>query len=139
MSIERLDAFLNKRIIDENFESSSANKRLNCLENNVNSYINDIIGDGVDRMLEIITAMSTDQNKQKKFKIDNQLSINSGNDVQQNEFKNKQNLDFIKQQHQYPGLIFEKQSRTSIFITIYLYMYHLRLEKTIRNYFRWLQ
>jgi len=139
MSIERLDAFLNKRIIDENFESSSANKRLNCLENNVNSYINDIIGDGVDRMLEIITVMSTDQNKQKKFKIDNQLSINSGNDVQKNEFKTKQNLDFIKQQHQYPGLIFEKQSRTSIFITIYLYMCHLRLEKTITNYSRWLQ
>ncbi len=116
MSIERLDTFFNRRIIDENFESSSANKRLNCLKNNVNSFINDIIGDGVDRMSEIITAMSTDQNKQKKFKIDNQLSRNSGNNFQQN-------LDFIKQQHQYTGFIFEKQSRTLMFITLYLYIY----------------
>jgi hypothetical protein len=134
MSIERVDRFFNRRIIDENFESSSANKRLNCLKNNVNSFINDIIGDGVDRMSEIITAISTDQNKQKKLKIDNQLSRNSGNNFQQN-------LDFIKQQHQCTGFIFEKQSRTSMFIILYLYIYiyHLRLEKNITNYSRWLQ
>jgi hypothetical protein len=79
------------------------------LKNNVNSFVNNIIGDGVDRVSEMISTTATDRNRQKEFKIDNKLSTNS----QQNEFNRKPfDLEQIKQ-HQYSGLVFEKQSISS--------------------------
>lgn len=67
------------------------------------SFIGDNIDDGVDRISVIITTISPNRNKQKKFKIDNQSSINSQKNFQLNELKEspsdiknrKQNLDFI--------------------------------------------
>jgi hypothetical protein len=106
-------------------------KPTNEISNNVNSFINDIIGDGVDRILEIIITMSTYRNRTKEVKIDNPSSINSENDFQRNDLKSSPS-DFEKRRpHQYPGLVFENQSRPSIFITTCLYLYHLRLEKDI--------
>jgi hypothetical protein len=97
----------------------------------VNSFINDVIGDGVDRISEIITTMSTDHNIQKQQRIDNKLSTNSGKNLQENELKRKlsdpektdQNLVFIKQQQQqHPGLVFEKRSISSKLTTISSYI-----------------
>jgi hypothetical protein len=95
----------------------------------VNSFINDVIGDGVDRISEIITTMSTDHNTQKQQRIDNKLSINSGRNLQENELKRKlsdpektdQNVGFIKQQ-QHAGLVFEKQSIPFKLTTIFSYI-----------------
>lgn len=82
----------------------------------MNSFINDVIGDGVDRISEIITTMSTDHNIQKQQRIDNKLSINSGKNLQENELKRK--LSDPK----HPGLVFEKQSIPSKLTTISSYI-----------------
>jgi hypothetical protein len=129
MSIDRLDTVLNRRISDDGFGGSCANtdEKFNSLKNNVNSFINEIIGDGVDRMSELMTMRSTDRNRQERLRTETQLSTNFENNFQHDGLmrslsdleKPQQNLDFIKQQHQYPELVFEKQSRLSIYITTY--------------------
>jgi hypothetical protein len=105
---------LDKKTSADNVSSSTGkfkltNETINPLKNNVNSFVNNIIGDGVDRVSEMISTTATDRNRQKEFKIDNKLSTNS----QQNEFNRKPfDLEQIKQ-HQYSGLVFEKQSISS--------------------------
>ncbi|CAF3539275.1 unnamed protein product [Adineta steineri] len=82
---------INKELNDSNKSISMEQFDIfpNEIKNNVNSFVNNIIGDGVDRISEIIRTNTSDQYKGKEFIIDNKLSTHSG--------------------HQYLGLVFEKQ------------------------------
>ncbi|CAF4338982.1 unnamed protein product, partial [Adineta steineri] len=82
---------INKELNDSNKSISMEQFDIfpNEIKNYVNSFVNNIIGDGVDRISEIIRTNTSDQYKGKEFIIDNKLSTHSG--------------------HQYSGLVFEKQ------------------------------
>ncbi|CAF1035225.1 unnamed protein product [Rotaria sordida] len=123
-STEGLITCLDEKVNNDDIDRWSSkekfiNKTLNPLKTNVNSFINDIIGDGVDRISEIITMISTHHNKQNDLKIDKKLSTNIENNFPLNKSNKRsfdyekriQNLNSIKQhQYQYPGLVFEKQN-----------------------------
>ncbi|CAF2511679.1 unnamed protein product [Rotaria sp. Silwood2] len=143
ISIEELVTFLDKKINDDDLNRFSTkekfiNKTLNPVKINVNSFINDIIGDGVDRVSDIITMMSTHRNKQNELRIDKKLLTNTENNVQLNEsnktlfdYENRiQNLDSIKpRQYQYSGLVFEKQNLK----TMSPLYYHSSIELSLDN------
>ncbi|CAF3328412.1 unnamed protein product [Rotaria sp. Silwood1] len=128
MSIDGFVTFSDKKINDDDLNSCSTkekslNKTINPLKINVNSFINDIIGDGVDRVSQIIKMMSTHCNKQNDLKIDKKLSTNIENNFQLNESNKKsfyhekriQSDDNIRQhQYQYQGLVFKKQNVKTI-------------------------
>ena len=123
MPVEAFATFLNKKISDNNklrisTHGKCINGPLDFLNVNLHSFINDIIGDGIDRVSQVIPMASTHCHEQNDFEADNQLSSNTRKYFQQNESdkelfnfqKRLQNATSIKQQRQYPGLVFEKQS-----------------------------
>ncbi|CAM4881835.1 unnamed protein product [Rotaria socialis] len=86
----------NKSMPIEEVEVSASNslQQEKSIDQAVNSFINNIIGDGIDRLFNIITMASTYRSKQNDFRIDN---------------KTKESLDIIEQ-NQYSELVFEKQN-----------------------------
>jgi hypothetical protein len=130
MTIERFDTFLDKAISNDDLDSITAKEISYPLKINVNSFINEIIGDGVDRMSELISTMISHRNEQNDFKMNGKLSANS-EDKKSNE--NQINTDFIQQQQQNSGLVFEKQS-ISLTLIIILFMNIInRLKENISN------
>ncbi|UJR25804.1 hypothetical protein I4U23_007154 [Adineta vaga] len=108
-SIEKVDAFLKQKINSTKLDNSLPNKSLHCIENQVNSFINDIIGDGVDRMAQILTKVYYN-NKQTKINIEDTPSTNSAIIRQENDSNNRL-LDSTEQsKYRYDSLVFQKQN-----------------------------
>jgi hypothetical protein len=101
---KRSDRLANKSIKDDDLDrlstkEKSTHERIDSVKTNVNSFSNDIIGDEVDQISEIITTKSTSHHREKELTKDNFL---------QNELK--ENSSDSVQSKQNPGSAVEKTS-----------------------------
>lgn len=121
--MNRLNTVLENKINNDDLEGSCAKKIAyknmlnNLFQTDINSFINNIIGDSVDCVSETITRISTYQNKNHDFQVDRQLSTNRIDstllDIGKQTLPSSNikigNTDLIEQ-HQYSNVAVKEQS-----------------------------
>lgn len=121
--MNRLNTVLENKINNDDLEGSCAKKIAyknmlnNLFQTDINSFINNIIGDSVDCVSETITRISTYQNKNHDFQVDRQLSTNRIDstllDTEKQTLPSSNikigNTDLIEQ-HQYSNVAVKEQS-----------------------------
>lgn len=121
--MNRLNTVLENKINNDDLEGSCAKKIAyknmlnNLFQTDINSFINNIIGDSVDCVSETITRISTYQNKNHDFQVDRQLSTNRIDstllDTEKQTLPSSNikigNADLIEQ-HQYSNVAVKEQS-----------------------------